>query len=108
MQTNEQQQGCSGSGNGEASGNAVASGEVGNGSFGEAPLQLGDRVRIDDLNGFAECRSQGLFVGNTGTVTAVYQDAVDVRTDSAAHPTDESGFGWCFNVQALARIGSAK
>jgi hypothetical protein len=32
MQTNEQQQECSGSGNGEANCSAVASGEVGNGS----------------------------------------------------------------------------
>lgn len=61
-------------------------------------FQVGDKVRITGLDtkygAYASSRSQGLFVGNTGTIAAMYGENVSVMTDNAAHPSDSSGDGW--------------
>lgn len=71
-------------------------------------FKVGDRVRIKSLrctstgHSYHPNQSQGLVVGNTGTVGGLYGEGrISVLTDNAEEPSDPLGDGWFFFEDGL-------
>lgn len=64
-------------------------------------FKVGDRVSIVRLGYFPEA-SQGLLVGNTGTIRTAYAAGLyGVETDNAEDSLSADGEGWAFSEHEL-------